>query len=193
MKGSAGQSQGYCSKDKAKSEYYVERGVCPAAKGEESKAKLKQMVEKIKEGASDRSIFEENPAMYLRYILLGFSVAGENFMIRDTRLEDLHPKYLAEICTDITELLARPSLFTRVLLNVSRSRSTGIGVKQALERAIELSQRQQLMVAGYIAKMGQVGGTVMTETSLSLSTTLVKLCHLEKRLRYLMSTTIYAQ
>jgi len=68
MKGTCEQSFQYCSKDKDTSAYFLERGVRPADKGKESKMKLLSMVANIKEGASDKMIFEKNPAMYLRYV-----------------------------------------------------------------------------------------------------------------------------
>lgn len=67
MKGTCQQSLAYCSKDKDKSSFFVERGVIPAEKGKASKMKLEAMVKAIQTGASDRSIFEANPFMYLRY------------------------------------------------------------------------------------------------------------------------------
>jgi len=69
MKGTCEQSYQYCTKDKDNTEYIIERGVRPADKGKESKMKLAAIVAAIKEGASDRTIFEANPSMYLRYKL----------------------------------------------------------------------------------------------------------------------------
>lgn len=63
MKGTPEQSAVYCSKQKL----FLERGPRPIEKGKEAKAKLDGMVSMIKEGKSDREIFEANPAMYLRY------------------------------------------------------------------------------------------------------------------------------
>lgn len=63
MYGTPEQSAVYCSKEKL----FLERGPRPVEKGKEAKAKLDGMVSMIKEGKSDREIFEANPAMYLRY------------------------------------------------------------------------------------------------------------------------------
>lgn len=63
MKGSISDNVTYCSKEKL----FLERGIRPVEKGKEAKAKLDGMVSMIKEGRSDREIFEANPAMYLRY------------------------------------------------------------------------------------------------------------------------------
>jgi len=64
MKGSIESNVKYCSKEKL----LMERGVRPAEKGGEAKAKLEAMVEQIKEGTGDREMFEANPAMWLRLI-----------------------------------------------------------------------------------------------------------------------------
>lgn len=63
MKGTCEQSYVYCSKEKL----LMERGPRPADPGKEAKSKLDGMIIAIKEGQCDRTIFEMNPAMYLRY------------------------------------------------------------------------------------------------------------------------------
>lgn len=63
MKGHPDQSKTYCSKEKL----IIERGVMPVREGRQAKAKLDGMVAMLKKGASDKELFESNPAMWLRY------------------------------------------------------------------------------------------------------------------------------
>lgn len=68
MKGTIEQNVVYCSKEKL----LMERGIRPTEKGQEAKAKLSGMVQQIKDGVCDRTIFESNPAMFMRYVFFYF-------------------------------------------------------------------------------------------------------------------------